>query len=218
MSETVVSYKIDRPTTPIPMGRDEFYAEQINQYKMHKKPSRAVSIVDVMLFDLSGEMFIQKRSDDKKHNPGLLDKSMGGHIKFGDSPNYTSMVETIQELQVPSITLNNFEDFFKTFQVLKDYLDTAAVIYEVDQFMAPFEKVIYGDKIEILNFKYLYFGIYNGATRAVDKEAKGILHYKLDDLEKEIKMAPDMFTYDLRFYMKNYRKQIDKMFKALKIK
>ena len=70
------------------------------------------------MFNSYGEMIIQKRSFDKNHNPGLLDKSIGGHVQFGDTPDYTAMVETIQELQTPSIVLKNENDFVKTFHLL----------------------------------------------------------------------------------------------------
>jgi isopentenyldiphosphate isomerase len=36
----------------------------------------AVSIVDIILFNESGELIIQKRAKHKNHNPGLLDKTV----------------------------------------------------------------------------------------------------------------------------------------------
>ncbi len=42
----------------------------------------------------------------------------------------------------------------------------------------------------------------------VDKEAKGILFYNLEELEEEMKDFPDIFTEDIFFYFKEYKEKI----------
>jgi len=217
MSETVTTFKLDSPEVAIPMDRDEFYREQIQEFKNNGKPSRAVGIVDIFLFDIKGELFVQKRSDGKAHNAGMFDKSLGGHIQFGDSPNYTTMVESVQELQVPSITLNSEEDFIKTYGVLEEYLDTIAVVRLLDEKIGYYVKMIHGEKIVIANKKHLYIGIYDGSTKTVDREAKGVILYTLEDLKKEIKANPNLFTHDLAHYLNKYEDDMKKTLKKLKV-
>lgn len=216
MSETITTYNMTNYDIPLPHDRAEFYRKQIENFESQKKPNLAVSIINIFIFDSHGEIFIQKRSDNKAHNAGMLDKTIGGHIRYGDSNDYTVMVETIQELQVPSITLQTQDDFQKTYELLKDYLSTIAVIQHIDTKVFELKKNIKGQSIPILNKVHLYFGIYNGAVRTVDREAKGVLLYSLEDLEKDMKSAPNLFTDDLRVLITNYRPQIVDFIKSIK--
>lgn len=51
---------------------------------------------------------------------------------------------------------------------------------------------------------HLYIWVYWWSVKNVDKEAKWILFYELDELKKELKEFPKMFTNDLHYYIKNY--------------
>jgi hypothetical protein len=42
----------------------------------------------------------------------------------------------------------------------------------------------------------------------MDKEAKGILFYSLEELEREMKEFPAMFTDDLKILVHEYKKEI----------
>lgn len=216
MSEMIKTYLLDEPDKAVAMDRVDFYSEQINEYKKNGKPNRACDIVDIIIFNEAGEMFVQKRSNQKAHNAGLLDKSIGGHVQYEDSTDYTVMVETVQELQVPSIVLRSDQDYTKTMRVLKEYINTIAVIRHVDTRIFELDKIIRDEKIVVANKVHLYFGIYGGRVKTVDQEAKGILQYTLESLEHEIEKFPGMFTYDLRFFIKEYRQQIVDFVKQLK--
>lgn len=216
MSEQITTYKPQNLEVALPMDRADFYKEQVENFEKGKKPTKAVGIMDIFIFDHHGEIFIQKRSDNKAHNAGMLDKTIGGHITFGDSPDYTVMVETVQELQVPSITLRTEEDFQKTYNLLGNYLNTVAVIKHIDTQVFELKKKIKGQEVPVLNNVHLYFGIYNGAVKTVDREAKGVLLYSLEDLEREMKEFPMIFTEDLRFLVKKYRSQILQFIKTIK--
>ena len=218
MSETITTYKIENPEVAIPMDRDEFYREQIEKSEKGEKPDRSIEVVDVFVFDSQGEIFIQKRSDSKAHNAGMLDKTIGGHVRFGDTDDFTVMVETVQELQVPSITLRTDKDFVKTYDLLKDYLNIVAVIKHIDSKIFELEKRIKGKDVTVLNKVHLYFGIYNGSVRTVDREAKGVLLYSLADLERDMKISPALFTDDLSTLIGEYRPQIEEFIRAIKIR
>ena len=173
-----------------------------------EKPSRAAGIIAVFLFNSHGEIFIQKRAYTKNHNPGLFDKSIGGHIQEGDTPDYTTMVETIQELQTPSMVLKNREDFLKTLTLLKEYLKTVSIIQYIKTEPNMLSRVINQKKVNIANVSALYFGVYDGRIRPVDREAKGILWYSFDELIMEMNKMPDAFTQDLHFYVKKYEREM----------
>ena len=218
MSEIITTYKPEKLDVALPMERDEYYRWQIELSEKGEKPSLAAGIICILIFEENGEIFIQKRSDRKGHNSGLLDKTIGGHITFGDTVDYTVMVETVQELKVPSITLRSDEDFQKTYNLLAGYLDTVAIVKHIDTQPFEFKRKIKGKDVPILNKVHLYFGIYNGAVKTVDREAKGVLLYSLEDLEREMKEFPMIFTDDIKTLVKRYRPEIRQFTKTIKKK
>lgn len=172
MSEIVNVLPLDTRDIVFPMERDLFYKEQIEAFKNTGKPTKAVEVVNVLLFNEAGQLIVQKRSSNKAHNADLMDKSIGGHITHGDLPNFTVMLETVQELQVPSIVLNDDEDFDKTFHVLKDYTNTTAIVKHFATELVFLSKIIDDEEIVIANKTYLYVGIYEGSVKNIDREAK----------------------------------------------
>lgn len=208
MSEIINTYMLSNPYEVLPINRTDFYKEQIAEYKKNGVPTRACEVINVFIFNSHGEVLIQKRSYNKNHNPGLLDKSIGGHVVFGDTADYTVMVETIQELQTPSIVLKNDIDFNKTFDLLGKYLETISVIRHGSTSLIVPKKIISGQEIVIANKVHIYFGVYDGRIRPVDREAKGILYYSFEELEDEMQKFPETFTDDLHFLVKEYRSDI----------
>ena len=173
----------------------------------------------MLLFDSKGELFVQKRNPKKAHNPSLFDKSIGGHISFGDRPNYTAMVETVQELQIPSVITVDSIDFVKTLTLLKNFTDRVSILLPMDECFGEIiiqEKQINGVVLTIASKVYMYFGIYTGAVQTVDKEAKGAILYNMDDLKAEIKANPHQFTNDLNYYIHYYSDEIDKFLTTVK--
>ncbi|MDP2586904.1 MAG: NUDIX domain-containing protein [Candidatus Komeilibacteria bacterium] len=215
MSEIINTYLLNDPETVIAMDRQEFYDEQIKAFKKTGQPIRANEIVDIFVFNSSGELLVQKRSDDKAHNPGLLDKSVGGHISFGNEPDFTVMVETVQELQAPSIVLKNDVDYRKTINLLNDYLKVVSVIKYVNTKIYKIEKIINGQKILIANRIHAYFGVYDGSVKPVDREARGILWYSLKELDDEMKRLPETFSCDMHALFKELRPEIEEFLELL---
>jgi len=208
MSELLIIRDTNNFKITAPMKREEYYNEQIKISEKGLKPEKSVDIVVAFIFNEHGELFLQKRSKDKFHNPSLIDKTMGGHVQFGDSPEYTVMVETVQELQVPSITVRDPAEFKKTLSALEKYLTTIAIIRPLDKKFYNFPRLIKKREVEIANYVHLYIGIYSGRVKTVDREARGILQYSIDDLEEELKTYPNQFTKDLHILFKDYKDEI----------
>jgi isopentenyldiphosphate isomerase len=215
MSEILNTYLLSDPETIVPMDRDEFYKEQIKEYKKNGAPNRAVDIIDVFIFNRQHELLIQKRSFEKNHNPGLLDKSIGGHVHYDDTPDFAVMIETVQELQTPSIVLRSQKDFKKTHGLLGDYLGTIAIIKHSESKIHILEKLLNREVIQIANRTHIYFGVYDGRIRPVDREAKGVLWYSLSELDKEMKKFPETFTKDMHFFLKEYRAPMEEFLKSI---
>lgn len=206
--QVVVTNLSNRMKAAKPYDRKKFYEEQVEQFLKHWEPSMAVSIVDIILFNESGEMIIQKRSKHKNHNAWLLDKSVWWHVQFGDPIDYTVMVETVEELQCPSIVLREWENLEMRLHLLKEYVRTLAIISHVDTDIMMMKKQMKEWEITIANKVYLYMGVYWWRVKNVDKEAMWLLYYDFDDLLEEIKKYPSMFAYDLTYFVERYEHEI----------
>lgn len=216
MSEIINTYLLSDPKRLIPMKREAFYKEQIAIFKKTGKPSRAIEVIQILLFTPDQEIILQKRSNKKKHNAGLMDKTIGGHIQYKSTPTFTVMSETLQELQIPSFVLDSEDDFNKTLKLLYKYLSSAALVQRIGNRIEIFNKVFKGEKIPIANKYHFFIGVYNGPVKPADKEASGILFYKYASLKKEIKTMPDFFTEDIKYFINKYNKEINNLLLKLK--
>lgn len=208
MSEIINSYPIDNPNKLLPMDRKKFYEQQVEAFKKDGHPSYSVEVINVFLFNESWEIILQKRSNKKTHNPNILDKAVGWHIVNGDSADFTVMLETVQELQVPSIVLRSRSDFLKTYSLLKDYINSTSIIEHLTTDIFHLSKNINKEKIIIANKTHLYMWVYGWSIKNVDKEAKWVLFYDIDELFEEFEQFPDLFTEDIKFYFKKYEVDI----------
>jgi isopentenyldiphosphate isomerase len=204
MDEKITVSPLTDITKKLPYSRRQFYEEQFSG----SRKDLAAHIIDVLLFDPSGDLILQKRSLSKNHNPGLIDKTLGGHITFGNSANYTVMVESVQELLTPSIVLDDETDFDKAFDLLQPYVDIISILEKKTVKLWNFQKLHDGRHEPVGNVVHLYFGIYNGRMRPADREASGVLYYSVDQLESEIAATPNLFTDDLIQILGEYRDDI----------
>ncbi len=216
MPENITCYSLENTFSwPYAYDRDLFYDEEIERSKKWGKPDIAIWVINVLLFNESWEIIIQKRSNHKRHNANMLDKSIWGHIQWWDDPDYTVMVETVQELQIPSIIVKENDDFNKTYNLLKWYLSTIAIIKHIDSKIWEFKKEINNETIYIKNRFSFYMWVYGWSVKNIDREAKGILFYDIDDLIKEMKEYPKLFTHDLHVYIELYKNEIRNFIKII---
>lgn len=215
MPETISTYHLDDLFHAHPMDREHFYKEQVGVFKKDGKPTRAIGIFDVLLFTEKKEFILQKRSHNKSHNPYLIDKTVGGHIQYGDTVFYTAMIECVQELKIPSVVLRDDEDFKRTMKVLNHSLESVAILELVDHNIYLIDNVINKENITIAKNIWMFLGIYNGAIKPVDREASGILYYEWDVLKDEMKNMPQLFTPDLHFIMRKYESNIKRVLSYL---
>lgn len=208
MSEIITTYLLNDLDQPLPMDRAEFYESQVKLAHDGKKPNRAVEIVQIILFTPEGDIILQKRSRQKDHNPGLIDKTIGGHVTFGNSPWYTATAETLQELHVSSFVLPSEEDFQKTYRLLRNFLGHSAIIQFVDCKTTNIPKLFGTELVPIANKYHFYLGVYGGTIKPVEKEASGIILHKFKTLADDMREQPERYTEDLKFFLSKYDKKI----------
>lgn len=100
--------------------------------------------VHIMVFNVAGELFIQKRVLTKDENPGLLDTSSAGHVSSGDDYSSTAHRELEEELGIKAD--------LKFFAKISACLETAWEHLEV--FTCVTDQDIVIDKNEISEGRY----------------------------------------------------------------
>ena len=183
--------------------RKQFYSEIKEEFKTKGKISRQVKTIRLMLMNSSGRIYLQKRSKLKNENPGLYDKTVGGHVIKGDSYTLTVIKECAEELGFPASILSN-EEFDKAKLVTN--LEIIDIFKQIDE-LSVFESTRIdrqGNKFIQPYLTTIYVGYYDGAIRFVDGESSGIEVFSLDELKQELHDHPEKFTQDIHFMIDKY--------------
>jgi len=190
--------------------RDKFYSEIKKEFASKGKISKKIKQVRILLANSQGRIYLQKRSKIKDENPGLYDKTIGGHVAKDDTYAMTVIRECAEELGFPAAVVSEAE-FDKAVKVTD--LTIIGLFKKVD-YIENYKSVRVtkiGDKFIQPVMSEFYFGYYDGSIRFVDGESSGIEVYSLDELKKEIKKFPDRFTEDLKFIIGKYSGLIKKI-------
>ncbi len=73
--------------------------------EVHGNPEMIHRVVHVLVFNGSGELFLQKRSREKDLLPGKWDSSVGGHVNAGEGYDEAARREMKEELGIESVPL-----------------------------------------------------------------------------------------------------------------
>ena len=170
MAEKLEIYDLDSNLLNI-QDRKEFYKEIREEFAHSGKITRKVKSIRLLLMNSSGRIYLQKRSKIKSENPGLYDKTIGGHVSAGDSYDLTTIRECAEELGFPATILST-EDFEKAIKVTS--LDIIGVFKKID-YVQLFESTrLSADGAKFIQ-PYLctfYLGYYDGPIRFVDGEMR----------------------------------------------
>ena len=204
MAEKLEIYDLNGKLLGI-QDRKKFYSEIEKEFNNTGKISKQVRSIRLLLMNSSGRIYLQKRSKFKEGNPGMYDKTIGGHVAAGDSFLMTVIRECAEELGFPSAILSE-EDFIKATKVTD--LTIIGVFKQVD-YITNFESIRVTKKRGLIKQPFMttmYVGYYDGPIRFVDGESTGVEVFSLKELKEEIKNNPDKFTEDIKFMVKKYGK------------
>ncbi len=95
----------------------------------HGNPELLHSVVHLHLFNASGELFLQRRSLCKKRYPGLMDTSVGGHIKAYESVEEALMREVKEEIGVDAAGAKYMYGYIYRDDFESEYVHTFMLVY-----------------------------------------------------------------------------------------
>ncbi len=188
------------------MDRKVFYAKSKREFLKFGKVSSKVKTVRLILMNSNGMIYVQKRSNSKKENAGLYDKTIGGHVTSGYTWDISLVKECAEELGFP-IAVVPKKEFI---QVAKSVdLKIIGIAKELDLLKNFNSTRIFAKKLFIQPYiTKIYLGYYDGSIQFKDGESSGIEVFSLKELLKEIKEKPEKFTEDIKFIVKNYKRYL----------
>jgi isopentenyldiphosphate isomerase len=186
--------------------RKVFYSKARKEFLKSNKISKKVKTVRLILLNSNGMIYVQKRSNLKKDNAGLYDKTIGGHVIHGYTWDISLVKECAEELGFP-IAVVPEKEFGKLAKSVD--LKIIGVAKEIDLLKNY-------NSVRIINKKFfiqphitkIYLGYYDGSIQFKDGESSGIEVFSLKELLKEIKEKPQKFTEDIKFIIKKYKRYL----------
>lgn len=206
MAEKLEVYDLNNKLIKVE-DRDKFYAEIEQEQKANNKISKKVKSIRVILMNSQGRIYLQKRSKLKEVNPGMYDKTIGGHVPAGHSWDMTLIRECAEELGFAASIISE-KEFDETIKITD--LSIVGVFKKID-YIENFEssrKTRDGGEVTQPWITTIYLGYYDGAIRFADGESTGIEVFSPEELKEEIKNNPDKFTNDLKMMIEEYEQYL----------
>ncbi|MBC8494741.1 NUDIX domain-containing protein [archaeon] len=203
MSEKLEIYDLNGTLLGL-QDRHEFYKEIEAEYEQTGKITKKVKSIRLLLMNSKGNLYIQLRSDEKERNPGLFDKTIGGHLKVGHTWDLTVVKECHEELGFPAVVLTD-EEFRMAFDATDlKIIGLVRKLEHMENFLSVND--LRKERFEQPFITTFYLGYYDGSINFCDGESTGIQVYSLKKLQAAIKKNPAQFTEDLKFMIKRYKK------------
>ncbi|MBC8495575.1 NUDIX domain-containing protein [archaeon] len=186
------------------MEKSEMHQKMKTEYLKKGKVSVRHKDVKLILMTSQGRIILQRRSKWKGMNSGLWDKTIGGHIRKGDQTDLAMLKECSEELGIPATIVpeSEFENAVSTTNL--QILGILKKLVYLDNFQSKRTDPDGNSWIEPAMTQF-YIGYYDGPIRFVDSESSGIEVFSLDELNTEIKNAPDNYTEDIKVMLHRFK-------------
>ncbi len=206
MAEYIEVYSLNNK----PLGVEEknkFHRRTEQEFFEKGKVSKKIKQIRLLLINSKGRVYLQKRSKQKIDNPGLYDKTIGGHVRKGETFGMTLVRECAEELGFPASILSE-KEFSKAIKSADLGVVGIMKKLEIIKNFNSVRKIAAGKEIILPTISAMYLGYFDGAIRFVDGESCGLETYSLKELKEDIRKNPQKYTEDLEFMIKKYEKLI----------
>ena len=96
----------------------------------HGNPALMHRVVHCLVFNSQGELYLQKRSENKDIQPGKWDTSVGGHMKPGESALEAVRRETGEELSIKKDDFIFLYRYILSNEIETELVDTYQLVYD----------------------------------------------------------------------------------------
>ncbi len=103
---------------------------QAAREEVHGNPSLIHRVAHVLVFDHSGELFLQKRSIKKDVQPGKWDTSVGGHVDAGESYDDAALREMREELGISGVKVEFLYTYLHRNSYESEYVKTYRCVWD----------------------------------------------------------------------------------------
>lgn len=103
---------------------------QASRQEVHGNPSLIHRVAHVLVFDDSGELFLQKRSLNKDVQPGKWDSSVGGHVDKGESYHDAALREMREELGIDGVKIEFMYKYLHRNDYESEYVSTYRCLWD----------------------------------------------------------------------------------------
>lgn len=86
----------------------------------HKNKNLLHPVVHVHIFNKKGELYLQKRPDNKIVQPGKWDTAVGGHVSFGETLEQALKKEVKEETGIENLECKNFDRYIWESEIEKE--------------------------------------------------------------------------------------------------
>jgi isopentenyldiphosphate isomerase len=196
-------------------NRKKFYKEIRKEYQKTKKVTRQVHTIRVFLMNSKGGIYLTKRSGLKKENKHLYDKTIGGHIRGDESPEYTLLRECAEELGFPAAGLSDEEFGTAISETDLQINGVFKKIETINNFQANY-RYTDGSFVIFPQITTIFIGFFDGHLNFKDGETSGIEIYYTDEISEELKNNPSKYSQDVKELLPKYLPEMKKLIKQVK--
>jgi len=110
-----------------------------SRQECHRRPGLLHRVAHIFVFNSEGELYLQKRSQDKDIQPGKWDTSVGGHLAPGENFEEGAYRELEEELNIKGVGLVHLYDYIWESERESELVRTYKVLYDGPISLDPLE-------------------------------------------------------------------------------
>jgi isopentenyldiphosphate isomerase len=207
MQEMLEVYSRDGKRLGKVIEKDDFHDRMREEYLKGGKVTIKHLHGRALLLTTEGKLILQKRSKWKGDNPGLWDKSIGGHSFNHEAFDFTIVRECAEELQIPSTVVKK-ADLAQSLKLIDSKMMAILFQLEVAGNDVSLRREKNGKLWEEPAITAYYLGYYDGPIRFKPVETSGFRVSTLEEILREMKSNPKSFTKDMSFILKKWKSLI----------
>lgn len=163
----------------------------------HGRPRTKVKAVHVLLLNSKGEVYLQSRCRLSTTDPGILDKTVGGHVRVGETYDLAAVRECGEELGIP-IAIFPLAEFHEA--ALNIDTATTAVVRPV-AFLPNYWsfRFINGKRTLIARTAMVYIGYYDGNLKM--RDTGGVVLLTPAEIKEAAKTGSRSFSSDIIYLL-----------------